>query len=156
MIIGDIGLTICLEIDDKSVVTLKKPVLFFWKPDSYYIKTINYLKMTITLYMALMYPIDWVFKKNVNQSIQNSLVFIIFPGRIFSPWCWLICTTILDRCEETELSVPSVAKFLWMEDVDLLLSKWKPWDCGLFNSKSSSSSPAVRYIRDLYSTLLLT
>ena len=90
-----------------------------------------------------MYPMDCVFKKNVSQSIQNSLVLIIIPGRMFSFWCWLIRTIVLDRWDE-ELFVLSLVsseeKFLWIESLLLVLSYWKPFEFGLFNSKSSSSS----------------
>ena len=88
---------------------------------------------------------DCVFKKNVSQSIQNSLVLIIIPGRMFSFWCWLIRTIVLDRWDEEwpvlVLSpVSSEEKFLWIESLLLVLSYWKPFEFGLFNSKSSSSS----------------
>ena len=149
MIVGDIGLTVCLKIKKLYHVFYR----YFWNAillKRYY----NTYGKMITLYIALMYPIDWVFKKNVNQSIQNSLVFTILPGRIFSLWCWPILTTVLDRCKVDALSLPSVEKFLWMEDLELLLSKWKPCEFGLFNSKSSSSSspsPAANDTCDLHS-----
>ena len=111
-----------------------------------------FFSYVLTLYIALMYPMDWVFKKNVSQRIQNSLVLIIFPGRIFSPWSWLIRTTILDRWlfwfALLSLLVFSsfAAKFLWMDDVLLLLSYWKPFVLGLLSSKSSSSSSPIQIL----------
>ena len=93
-----------------------------------------------------------MFKKNVNQRIQNSLVLIIFPGRIFSPWSWLIRTTILDRLWFGRLLLSllllssDAEKFLWMDDVLLLLSYWKPFVLGLFSSRSSSSSSPKKAI----------